>query len=186
MSLGSFSLSLSFIYSLLSCLAFEIQLVLLQVTAQRQWVPWLFFFLFISISSFLLRPNIKVIRSLLPVYICTPTNSFRNNFIITDRCIKFASICYWMMMASAHHTNRHITDLCALYYIITQSKDRAKDIERERESATKMKLPHLFDTYCDEEEKKSNGREKKYKLFFSFYFFIIEASKEKFELVSFD
>ena len=79
---------------------------------------------FLLFLLFLLRPNIKIIRSLLPVYICTPTNSFRNNFIITDRCIKFASICYWMMMASAHHTSRHTTDLCALYYIITQSKDR--------------------------------------------------------------
>jgi hypothetical protein len=45
-----------------------------------------------------------------------------------------------------------------------------------------MKLPsHPFDTYCDVEEKKSNGREreKKYKVFFLFYFFIIDASKEQ-------
>lgn len=112
--------------------------------------PQTFFSISLSYFSlaFLLKPNIKIIRSLLPVYINTPTNSFRNNFIITDRCIKFASICYWMMMASAHHTNRHTTDLCT--QSSTSSRNRKIDryiyIYRERESKTKMKLSHFFDT----------------------------------------
>lgn len=76
-----------------------------------------------------------------------------------------------MMMASAHHTNRHTTDLCALYYIITQSKDRGKKREGEREGAMKMKLPHLFNTYCYVERKRVMEEKKNTNFFFSFLFF---------------
>jgi hypothetical protein len=39
-----------------------------------------------------------------------------------------------------------------------------------------MKLPHLFDSFCDEERKRVM-EEKNTKFFFSFYFFTIEANK---------
>lgn len=77
-----------------------------------------------------------------------------------------------MMMTSAHHPNRHTTDLCAL----SSTSSRNRKIGREwSEDEITTSLRYAL---CGR-EKKSNGREKKHthrQTFF--YFFIIEANKE--------
>lgn len=87
-------------------------------------------------------------------------------------------------MASAHHINRHTTDLYALWYIITQSRE----IEKKGKDASQMKLPQLFNSFCYEERKremKEEEEEKNTTFFFFLFFFIIEASNGKFEPLSF-
>lgn len=84
-----------------------------------------------------------------------------------------------MMMASVHHTNRHTTDLCAVYYIITQSKDRerkrGKGGEEEEESGYNEDeiTTSLFNTYCYGERKRVIERKEKNFVFFSILFFLL-------------
>ena len=82
-----------------------------------------------------------------------------------------------MMMASAHHTNRHTTDLYALWYIITQSKDREKGkgcITDEITTSLRFSLLLREEDTAEREREKERKekKERKNKIFFLFIFLL--------------